>query len=192
MGRKIPKDKGEKKKERERSKRRSSRDHHRWSPLSLSHLEKKPSQNLPPLLRLLACDDPLMPEIFDCIAQPWGLQLPAEGQQGSHPADYVFRGRIRVALKGADGLPLNPEVPDRQALFLKVAELLARHPNRSPEAVAQRKAEEAAARAAAMKAAARAQGGGVGGDGESGGSGGGGGASSSSKQRSASKKKGRK
>ena len=131
-----------------------------------------------------------MPEIWDCIAQPWGLQLPAMGEQASHPADFKIRCRVRVALKGADGLPLNPEVPDRRALFLKVAELLPRHPNRSPEAVARRKAEEAAARAAAAKAAAKAQGGG----GASGGGGGGGGGSSSasSQQRSSSKKKGRK
>ena len=140
-------------------------------------------------LNQTACDDPLMPEIFDCIAQPWGLQLPAEGQQESHPADFKIRCRVRVALKGADGLPINPEVPDRKTLFLKVAELLPRHPNRSPEAVARRKAEEAAARAAAAREA-KAQGGGGGG-----GAGGGGSSSSSqqgTQQRSSSKKKGRK
>jgi signal recognition particle subunit SRP19 len=156
-----------------------------WS-LLLSHLEKKKSKTFS-----IACDDPLMPEIWDCISQPWGLQLPAEAQQASHPADYKIRCRVRVALKGADGLPFNPEVPDRKALFLKVAELLPRHPNRSPEAVARRKAEEAAAWATAATAAAMAQGGG-GGGGASGGSG----ASSSSQQgtqqRSSSKKKGRK
>ena len=79
----------------------------------------------------------------------------------------------------------------RHDAAMRVAELLPRHPNRSPEAVARRKAEEAAARAAAAKAAAKAQGGG-GGGGASGGSG----ASSSSQQgtqqRSSSKKKGRK
>ena len=156
----------------------------------VAHLEKKQKTSKP--FFSAACDDPLMPEIFDCIAQPWGLQLPAEGQQASHPADYKIRCRVRVVLKGADGLPLNPEVPDRRALFLKVAELLPRHPNRSPEAVARRKAEEAAARAAAARAAAKAQGGG-------GGGGASGAASSSSSQqqqqgtqRSSSKKKGRK
>ena len=128
-----------------------------------------------------------MPEIFDCIAQPWGLRLPAAGEPASHPADFKIRCRVRVALKGADGLPINPEVPDRKTLFLKVAELIPKHPNRSPEAVARRKAEEAAARAAAAKAAAKAQGAGGGGSG-----GGGGSSSQGMQQRSSSKKKGRK
>ena len=130
-----------------------------------------------------------MPEIFDCVAQPWGLQLPAAMEPASHPADFKIRCRVRVALKGADGLPINPGVPDRKTLFLKVAELIPRHPNRSPEAVARRRAEEAAARAAQAKAQAKAQGGGGGGGG---GAGGGGGGSSSSASRSSSKKKGRK
>lgn len=126
-----------------------------------------------------------MPEIFECIAQPWGgLQLPVEGQKESHPADFCFRGRVRVTLKGADGLPINLEVPDRKTLFLKVAELVPEHPGRSPEAMARRAAEEAAARAAAMKA-------------QGGGTSSGGAAlpppqQQRQRQRSSSKKKGRK
>lgn len=121
----------------------------------------------------------MMPEIFECIAQPWGgIQLPVEAQKQSHPADFFHRGRVRVALKGADGLPINPEIPDRKALFLKVAELIPKLPGRSPEARARRAAEEAAARAAALKA----QGGGTSGSSSS----------QAQQQRSSSKKKGRK
>ena len=139
----------------------------------------------PSSTRLLACDDPLMPEIFDCIAQPWGLQLPCEAEQAP-PGGLQDQVQVRVLLRGADGLPLNPEVPDRKALFLKVAELMPRHPNRSPEAVARRKAEEAAR-------GRRRQGGGEGARG-----GGGGGAAAAAAllllllRKTSSKKKGRK
>jgi len=185
MGRKIPKEKGKRAREGERGRReRKLRD--QWS--SSSSSSSKKTHPLPLLNSSPACDDPLMPEIFDCIAAPWGLQLPCEGENKHHPADFRIRCRCRVLLKGADGLPLNPQVPDRKALFLKVAELIPKHPNRSPEAVARRKAEEAAQRAAAIKAAAKAQGGGGGGAG----GGGGGGSSSSQGARSSSKKKGRK
>lgn len=132
-----------------------------------------------------ACEDPSLPEVFDCVVQ--GCRLPAQMELKSHPADFFARGRVRVALRGADGLPLNPEIPDRKALFLKVAELLPQHPERSPEAKARRAAAEAAARAAAMKSAQQHGGGGSGGSGSGSGSGGGG-----SGQQRTNKKKGKK
>ena len=107
----------------------------------------------PPSPSPTACDDPTSPEMYDCVVR--GLGLAADLQNKTHPADFMARGRVRVALVGLDGAPLNPAIPDRRTLLLRVAELVPRHPGRSAKA----KAALAAAQAAAAGPSAAAGGG---------------------------------
>jgi signal recognition particle subunit SEC65 len=72
--------------------------------------------------RAAAADNPNTQEIFDCVAQ--GLKLPAEIERKRHPRDWMWLGRVRVALRGAGGELLNPEVPDREHLIAAVAAVL--------------------------------------------------------------------
>ena len=44
-----------------------------------------------------------------------------------------MKGRVRVQLKQGDGKPVIDDIPTRKALFLEVAKLLPRHPNRQPK-----------------------------------------------------------
>jgi signal recognition particle subunit SEC65 len=72
--------------------------------------------------RAAAADNPNTQEIFDCVAQ--GLKLPAEIERKRHPRDWMWLGRVRVALRGAGGELLNPDVPDREHLIAAVAAVL--------------------------------------------------------------------
>ncbi|KAF8068165.1 unsaturated glucuronyl hydrolase [Scenedesmus sp. PABB004] len=82
-----------------------------------------------------ACDTPTLPEMLDVCAK--ALHLPAEIEAKRYPRNWcvemgkeVCFGRLRVQLKNADGTPVNPDVPNRRELLLKLAEFCAKHPNR--------------------------------------------------------------
>lgn len=110
-----------------------------------------------------ACENPQIVEMLDGCTK--GLKLPAQVEDKSYSRDWLIRGRIRVQLKTDDGKPLNPDIPTRTALMLRVAELVPKHPMRSKRAQAQQQLErekEAAAQAAASAPATTSSAGGKG------------------------------
>ncbi|KAL4441202.1 hypothetical protein ABPG77_011439 [Micractinium sp. CCAP 211/92] len=85
----------------------------------------------------LACEAPNALEILDCVTK--GLKLEGEAEMKSYSRDWMVPGRVRVKLRNDDGSPVNPEIPSRRDLLIKVAELVPRHPGRvngRPAAVA--------------------------------------------------------
>lgn len=75
----------------------------------------------------LACENPNTMEMFDCCKY---LKVPAEVEDKHYPRDWFIRGRLRVQLRGADGALVNPEIPDRRTLLIKISELVPKHPSR--------------------------------------------------------------
>ncbi|KFM24140.1 Signal recognition particle 19 kDa protein, partial [Auxenochlorella protothecoides] len=104
--------------------------------------------------RVPGAEDPTAPEIYDCIVN--GLKLPAELENKAYPREALLRGRVRVALRGPDGKPLNPAVTSRSKLLREIAALLPRHPARvnRPKQPAGGAAAAAAAAAAAVGSSA--------------------------------------
>ncbi|KXZ46639.1 hypothetical protein GPECTOR_42g850 [Gonium pectorale] len=47
-----------------------------------------------------------------------------------YPREWLPKGRLRVQLRGADGKPANPDIPDRRTLLIRIAELVPKHPGR--------------------------------------------------------------
>lgn len=85
-----------------------------------------------------ACENPNVVEIGDCCQY---LRLPCAIElDKAYSRDFMQRGRVRVQLKREDGTIVNPAIPTRKALLLKVAELVPKHHGRS-------KKQEAAASA---------------------------------------------
>lgn len=59
------------------------------------------------------------------------LRVPWEQQFKAYCRDALWqRDRLRVRLRGEDGSPFNPDVPDRRALMAAVASGLRTHPER--------------------------------------------------------------
>eukprot|EP01024_Parvocaulis_polyphysoides_P047355 TRINITY_DN4488_c1_g5_i1.p3 TRINITY_DN4488_c1_g5~~TRINITY_DN4488_c1_g5_i1.p3 ORF type:complete len:164 (+),score=30.90 TRINITY_DN4488_c1_g5_i1:624-1115(+) len=76
-----------------------------------------------------ACEFPTAPHMYDCVTK--GLKLNAELQMNkAYCRDWMVKGRIRVELFDDDGRPLSQEVPNKKTLFIKIAELVPRHPER--------------------------------------------------------------
>eukprot|EP00884_Botryococcus_braunii_P014421 jgi/Botrbrau1/22980/Bobra.0030s0047.1 len=67
--------------------------------------------------------------MLDCCTKGLALQAEAEGKR--HPRDFFSDGRIRVRLKDESGKPVVPSIPNRKELFIKIAELVPRHPGRT-------------------------------------------------------------
>lgn len=75
-----------------------------------------------------ACEDPHVVEMIDCCKY---LKLPAEIEDKQYPRDWwLSRGRLRVQLFNEGGTPINPEIPTRREMLLRIAELVPKHPNR--------------------------------------------------------------
>lgn len=90
-------------------------------------------------------ENPNVAEIHDCCNY---LKLPCLVELNkAYSRDFMQRGRVRVQLKTDDGLPVNPAVPTRKALMLKVAELIPKHQGRT-----NKKADASAASGAAATA----------------------------------------
>lgn len=78
---------------------------------------------------LKACENPNVVEIGDCCQY---LRLPCAIElDKAYSRDFMQRGRVRVQLKRDDGSLVNPAIPTRKALFMKVAELVPKHHGRS-------------------------------------------------------------
>ncbi|GLI61726.1 hypothetical protein VaNZ11_004142, partial [Volvox africanus] len=75
----------------------------------------------------LACEDPNVGEMHDSCNL---LKLHSTIEGKHYPRDWLPRCRIRVQLKGDDGKPVDPEIPDRRTLLVKLAELVVKHPGR--------------------------------------------------------------
>ncbi|GIL92593.1 hypothetical protein Vretimale_14008 [Volvox reticuliferus] len=75
----------------------------------------------------LACEDPNVGELHDSCQL---LKLESAIEAKHYPRDWIPRGRVRVQLKGEDGKPMNPEIPDRRTLLVKLSELVMKHPGR--------------------------------------------------------------
>uniref|UniRef100_A0A2P2J8S9 Signal recognition particle 19 kDa protein n=1 Tax=Rhizophora mucronata TaxID=61149 RepID=A0A2P2J8S9_RHIMU len=76
-----------------------------------------------------ACENPTCVEIGDCCSHlklPFALEI-----DKAYPRDFMQVGRVRVLLKREDGTLLNPAIPTRKQLMLRVAELVPRHPGRT-------------------------------------------------------------
>ncbi|KAL3693352.1 hypothetical protein R1sor_007003 [Riccia sorocarpa] len=77
----------------------------------------------------LGVENPNYVEIRDCCNY---LKLPClEEPHKAYSRDFMQRGRVRVQLKREDGSLVNPAVPTRKALMLKVAELVPKHQGRA-------------------------------------------------------------
>ncbi|KAG2427677.1 hypothetical protein HXX76_012326 [Chlamydomonas incerta] len=103
----------------------------------------------------LAVEEPSVFEMADCCKQ-LGLEAHPEGKH--YPRDWLPKGRLRVALKGADGKPVNPAVPDRRTLLLKLAEMVPKCPGRvngRPKALANKPAPDAGASSSAAAASSK-------------------------------------
>lgn len=96
-----------------------------------------------------ACENPTVHEMEDCVKY---FKLPVEIENKAYSRDWMIRGRLRVELFKEDGTPVNPEVPTRRELLLRIAELVPRHPNRS------KKAQAAQAQASSSNAAGSSKG----------------------------------
>ncbi|CAK0781708.1 hypothetical protein CVIRNUC_005451 [Coccomyxa viridis] len=107
-----------------------------------------------------ACEHPTSMEIVDCCNM--GLKLRAELEHKHYCRDSPFFcfGRVRVRLFEDDGKPANSEIPDRKALFEKVAELCPRHPGRSEKAkkVRELQAKQQAAASGSVAASSKPSG----------------------------------
>lgn len=53
-----------------------------------------------------------------------------------HPSDFFNVGRVRVQIEGADGKPVNPDVPSKKVLLLKLAEFIPQLKSRTQPASA--------------------------------------------------------
>ncbi|PNH08467.1 Signal recognition particle protein [Tetrabaena socialis] len=73
--------------------------------------------------------------------------VPAAVPRKHYPRDYLPKGRIKVQLRGDDGKPINPDIPDRRTLLLRLAELVPKHPGRAAHAKAKTAAASKAAEA---------------------------------------------
>jgi len=69
-----------------------------------------------------AVDNPSLNELAD-VCKFLKLECQIETDK-AYPRDWMQKGRLRVKLK--EGKPLNPEVPNRHQLLLKMAELIPR------------------------------------------------------------------
>ena len=118
-------------------------------------------------------------EILDCCRY---LGLPCDVEDKQYARDWwLSRGRVRVQLRDLDsGAPVNPDIPSRRELLLRVADLVARHPGRH----APRGGGKAGggASGSGVAAAGGASGSGAGGGGAAGGGGKAGGGGSSKKK----------
>lgn len=76
-----------------------------------------------------ACENPTVMEIGDCCSY-LRLSVAIELDK-AYSRDFMQRGRVRVQLKREDGSLVNPAIPTRKALFLKVAELVPKLQSRS-------------------------------------------------------------
>lgn len=84
----------------------------------------------------LAVEWPTAVEMIDACVKGMGLQ--AEYERKMYSRNWTVEqgkelcfGRVRVALRKPDGSPVNPEVPTRRELMVRMAELVRRHPDRT-------------------------------------------------------------
>lgn len=82
-----------------------------------------------------ACEHPTPMEMLDCCKY---LKIPTDVEDKCYSRDWLNRGRLRVQLyKEGTREPVNPEIPNRRTLLLKIAELVPKHPGRSKKNQAQ-------------------------------------------------------
>lgn len=80
-------------------------------------------------------------EMHDAITE--GLKLEAKLElQKNYSRDWMTPGRVRVIFKDAKGNITNPEIPNKQVLIAKCAELCARHPQREKRLAEMKRFEE--------------------------------------------------
>ncbi|CAM9286083.1 unnamed protein product [Pylaiella littoralis] len=72
----------------------------------------------------------------------------------AYPREPWVLGRVRVRLSDEDGVPWNPEVPDRPSLMKKMGELMPNLKSRKDRITKERRDKEALAKAEKEKAAA--------------------------------------
>ncbi|KAF6264215.1 signal recognition particle, SRP19 subunit [Scenedesmus sp. NREL 46B-D3] len=82
-----------------------------------------------------AIDWPTIEEMVDACEK--GLHLTVDQEWKRYPRNWcvlpgkeMSYGRLRVQLNKADGSPVNPEVPSKKELLLRMAEFCKIHPNR--------------------------------------------------------------
>lgn len=80
-------------------------------------------------------------EMCDVIVE--GLKLEAKLEiSKSYSRDWMTPGRVRVIFKDANGRTKNPDIPNKQALIAKCAELCAKHPRRENRLAEMKRFEE--------------------------------------------------
>ncbi|WIA31198.1 hypothetical protein OEZ86_001198 [Tetradesmus obliquus] len=115
-----------------------------------------------------AVDWPTIEQMFDACEK--GLHLKVDKEWKRYPRNWCVLpgkelsfGRLRVTLRKEDGSPVNPDVPNKKELMLRMADLCKRHHSRSmkPGQKAQAGAgssSSAAAAAGSSKGAAKKSG----------------------------------
>eukprot|EP00892_Ulva_mutabilis_P007616 jgi/Ulvmu1/5226/UM022_0019.1 len=80
-------------------------------------------------------------EIHDVLVD--GLRLEAKLELNkSYSRDWVTPGRVRVSFKDDKGNAQRPDIPTKQALIAKCAELCAKHPHREARLAEMKRFEE--------------------------------------------------
>lgn len=78
-----------------------------------------------------------------CDALVEGLKLEAKLEiQKNYSRDWMTPGRVRVIYKDAAGNAVRPDIPNKQVLIAKCAELCARHPQRQERLAEMKRFEE--------------------------------------------------
>ncbi|EGD74328.1 hypothetical protein PTSG_12433 [Salpingoeca rosetta] len=101
-----------------------------------------------------AVDKPDIRDIIRAVSSD-DFQLPAKVENKAYCRDYLTRGRLRAQLKNADGSLVNPEFPDRKALYCYLADKIKHSEERKLQKEKEAR-EEAKAKAKAASKASKA------------------------------------
>uniref|UniRef100_A0A7S0YF51 Signal recognition particle 19 kDa protein n=1 Tax=Polytomella parva TaxID=51329 RepID=A0A7S0YF51_9CHLO len=97
----------------------------------------------------LACSNPNVIEMYECCR---ALSIPCQIEGKTYPRDWFIKGRLRVQLFNADGTPVNPTIPTRRDLMIKIAELWPSHRRPMPQQGGTKVVETPAAAASSSSA----------------------------------------
>jgi signal recognition particle subunit SRP19 len=67
--------------------------------------------------------------MHDAVVKGLGLEAQLEPRK-CYSRDFLNPGRVKVLLKGDDGTPCDSNIPNKQVLLVKCAELCSRHTDR--------------------------------------------------------------
>ncbi|PSN30640.1 Signal recognition particle 19 kDa protein [Blattella germanica] len=111
-------------------------DRERWVCIYPAYINSKKTlaegRRIPKDKASIAVENPTHQEIRDVLAAA-GLKVGVENKLYSRERskEMLYRGRIRVQLKGDDGKPLNDSFPNRDSVMLYVGQMIPKLKSRS-------------------------------------------------------------